>query len=80
MTNHPTFTAFDDDETINGPSLRQQIRCRTTENGVVLEFGPRQGTCRAWWSSLAIMVYERRPVTLAVPDKPRAATIEIPAR
>lgn len=71
---------FDDGETIAGPNLRQSIRCRTTASGLFVEFGPRQGTYRPWWSSIAITVLGRSSVTRIIPDQPRAATIEIRAR
>ena len=69
---------LDDGVTIEGPVLRQQVTCTVTGHGVALHFGPREGTYRPWWKSIAVTVHGARPVTTTIPDQPRAATVQIP--
>ena len=48
---------FDDGVTIKGPSLRQELSCTMTARGLLLHMGPRNGTYRPWWKSIAITVH-----------------------
>jgi alpha-glucosidase len=48
---------LDDGVSISGASLRQEVRCAVTPSGVVLEFGPRSGSYRPWWSEIAVTVH-----------------------
>jgi alpha-glucosidase len=66
---------LDDGVSVNGPSLRQNIKCAVTAAGVELSFGPRQGTYRPWWKQIAVTVQGPRPVHMTIADQPRAATI-----
>jgi alpha-glucosidase len=68
---------LDDGVSIEGPSLRQQVTCTVTSNGVTLHFAVREGTHRPWWKSIAVTVYGRKPVTKIIADQPNAATVEI---
>jgi alpha-glucosidase len=68
---------FDDGLHIEGPSLRQAIRCTVTPKGVALQFGEREGTYRPWWTKISVTVHGARPVTRTIPDQPRAATVQI---
>ena len=42
---------------IGGPSLRQEVTCRMTDEGLALQFGPRTGSYRPWWKDLAVTVH-----------------------
>ena len=48
---------LDDGLTVNGARLRQTIRCSITEKGLSLQFGPRTGSYKPWWTSIAITVH-----------------------
>jgi alpha-glucosidase len=65
---------FDDGISIGGASLRQEIRCRTTPAGLVLQFGPRAGTFRPWWKEIAVTVHGWRNATARVSDGTPATT------
>ncbi|HET7817491.1 MAG TPA: TIM-barrel domain-containing protein [Sphingomicrobium sp.] len=41
-----------------GGFLRQAIRCHRTAEGLVLEFGPREGGHAPWWSAIAVTVHD----------------------
>jgi alpha-glucosidase len=69
---------LDDGVSISGPSLRQQVTCAATGEGVTLHFGSREGSYRPWWTSIAVTVHGAHPVTRTIPDQPRAATVSIP--
>jgi alpha-glucosidase len=69
----------DDGVSIRGPSLRQHITCTVTDKGVRLEFGPREGSYRPWWRSIAVTVHGARPVRQTIADQPVAASIDIGA-
>jgi alpha-glucosidase len=68
---------FDDGVTISGPSLRQAIQCTVTSNGVALRFGPRQGSWRPWWKSIAVTVHGNQAMRKIIPDQPRSAAVLI---
>jgi alpha-glucosidase len=70
---------LDDGVSIRGPSLRQHITCTVTDKGVRLEFGPREGSYRPWWRSIAVTVHGARPVRRTIADQPVAASIDIGA-
>ncbi len=40
-----------------GGFLRQEIRCRVTPAGLVLEFGAREGRFAPWWREIAVTVH-----------------------
>jgi len=42
-----------------GAFLRQEIRCRRTTEGLVVEFGARAGSHAPWWSAIAVTVHGR---------------------
>jgi alpha-glucosidase len=48
---------LDDGLSVNGPKLRQTIRCSVTPQGIKLQFGPREGTYKPWWRSIAVTVH-----------------------
>ena len=68
---------FDDGVSVNGPSLRQTIRCSVTSTGVVLSFGPRHGSWRPWWKEITVTVHGEHSVSRTIPDQPRAANVAI---
>jgi alpha-glucosidase len=68
---------FDDGVSIHGPSLRQSVNCTVTPAGVRLSFGPRQGSWRPWWKSIAITVHGAQAVSKIIPDQPRAGEVLI---
>jgi alpha-glucosidase len=47
----------DDGTSIGGPSLRQDIRCSMSAQGLMLQFEARAGTYRPWWSELAVTIH-----------------------
>jgi alpha-glucosidase len=62
---------------VNGPSLRQTIRCSVTGTALSLQFADRQGTYRPWWRSIAVTVHGPKPTIMTIADQPRAATVAI---
>ena len=40
-----------------GGFLRQEVRCRTTPTGLVLDFAKREGSFRPWWRQIAVTVH-----------------------
>jgi alpha-glucosidase len=48
---------LDDGLTVNGAKLRQTIRCSITAKGLSLQFGPRTGSYKPWWKSIAVTVH-----------------------
>ena len=68
---------LDDGISIEGPSLRQEVRCTVTPKGVALQFGAREGTYKPWWKSIAVTVHGARAVTRTIADQPGPATVEI---
>ena len=48
---------LDDGLTVNGPKLRQALRCTVTATGIALQFGPRDGTYKPWWNHIAVTVH-----------------------
>jgi alpha-glucosidase len=42
---------------VNGARLRQTIRCSITPKGLSLQFGPRTGSYKPWWTSIAVTVH-----------------------
>jgi alpha-glucosidase len=71
---------LDDGVSVRGPSLRQAISCTVTPTGVSLQFGPRAGSYRPWWKSIAVTVHGRSPIRRIIPDQPAPAAIEIARR
>jgi alpha-glucosidase len=68
---------FDDGISVNGRSLRQTIQCTVTPTGVVLRFGPRQGTWRPWWKQILIVVHGAHERRTTIADRARAAVVTI---
>jgi alpha-glucosidase len=68
---------FDDGVRVGGPSLRQTVECTVTARGVVLRFGPRQGSYRPWWKQIAVTVHGRQDARMTIPDQARAGEILI---
>ncbi|MET0308039.1 MAG: TIM-barrel domain-containing protein [Sphingomonas sp.] len=48
---------WDDGLTVNGATLRQEIRCTQTANGLTIDFGKREGSFKPWWSQIAVTVH-----------------------
>ena len=44
--------------------------------GLALKLGWREGACRPWWASLAVIVHGAKLISKRIPDQPRAATIQ----
>jgi alpha-glucosidase len=68
---------LDDGVSISGPSLRQEVTCTATPDGVSLHFGERQGSYRPWWKQIAITVHGATTKHVVIADQPRAATIPV---
>jgi alpha-glucosidase len=68
---------FDDGVHVNGPSLRQSMKCTVTDKGVALQFGPRTGKYRPWWKQIAVTVHGARPARMIIADHPRAGEVII---
>lgn len=68
---------LDDGVSVRGPSLRQAVTCSATANGVVLNFGPREGSYRPWWKQIAVIVHGARAAQMTIADQPRAATVAV---
>jgi alpha-glucosidase len=62
-----------------GGYLRQAVRCTVREDGVAIEFGPREGRFAPWWRQVAVTVHgwrgaaEVRSGERALPAKTDAA-------
>jgi alpha-glucosidase len=69
---------FDDGVSIAGPHLRQVIQCAVTATGVVLRFGPREGSWKPWWKQIAVIVHGAQSRRKIIPDQPRAAEVAVP--
>jgi alpha-glucosidase len=41
----------------HGGFLRQEVRCRVTPTGLVLDFARREGSYRPWWRQIAVTVH-----------------------
>jgi alpha-glucosidase len=48
---------FDDGVSVNGPSLRQTVRCGTTPTGVLLHFDRRVGAYPPWWKQISVTIH-----------------------
>lgn len=48
---------WDDGLTVNGATLRQEIRCTQTASGLTIDFGAREGAYKPWWSAIAVTVH-----------------------
>jgi alpha-glucosidase len=68
---------FDNGVSVNGASLRQELRCAVTPKGLALRFGARRGSYRPWWSEIAITVHGARPARLTIADQPRPTEIVV---
>jgi alpha-glucosidase len=68
---------FDDGLSVKGPSLHQEIRCSVTSKGVILSFGPRQGSWRPWWKQIEVTVHGAHAVSMTIADQPRASDVVI---
>jgi len=68
---------FDDGVHVNGPNLRQLIKCTVADKGVALQFGPRLGKYRPWWKQIAVTVHGAQPVRMTIADHPRAGEVVI---
>jgi alpha-glucosidase len=68
---------LDDGISIEGPSLRQEVRCAVTPTGVSLSFSNRQGAYRPWWKQIEVRVHGPKPGHMIIADQPRASTIAI---
>lgn len=73
------FLYFDDGVSVNGPSLRQSIQCVETARGMALHFGAREGSWQPWWKQIQVTVHYPRPVSVTIPDQPRASEVLLPA-
>jgi alpha-glucosidase len=71
---------FDDGVSVQGPSLRQSVSCSTSAKGVVLHFGPREGSWQPWWKAIAVTVHGEKGTSMTIPDQPREADVLIAAR
>jgi alpha-glucosidase len=69
---------FDDGVSVDGPSLRQTIRCSVGTNGVVLSFGPRKGSWRPWWKRIDVTVHGAAAAHRIIPDQQQAGEVLIP--
>jgi alpha-glucosidase len=69
---------FDDGISIAGPHLRQTIQCAATTKGLVLRFGPREGTWKPWWKQIAVTVHGAHPARKMIADQPRVSEVAIP--
>jgi alpha-glucosidase len=47
----------DDGVSVNGPTLRQTVRCSATSSGIALHFENREGDYRPWWKAIAVTVH-----------------------
>ena len=68
---------FDDGVSVNGPILRQDLRCTVTPKGVTLRFGARQGSWRPWWKQIAVTVHGAHEVRKTIADQPGAGEVLI---
>jgi alpha-glucosidase len=68
---------LDDGVSITGSSLRQSVTCIVTDKSVFVRFGPREGSYRPWWKSIAITIHGPRPAKRIVPDQPGEVMVEI---
>ncbi|MFL6764122.1 MAG: TIM-barrel domain-containing protein [Sphingomicrobium sp.] len=68
---------LDDGISVSGPSLRQDLECTVTPNGVALRFGPRRGSYRPWWKQIAVTVHGAQPTRMTIADHPRSGDIVI---
>lgn len=48
---------WDDGVSVEGPMLRQELRCAVTPKGLTIEFGKREGTYKPWWKEIAVTVH-----------------------
>jgi alpha-glucosidase len=48
---------LDDGISVDGPSLRQAIRCEASPSGLRLHFDKRLGSYRPWWKSIAVTIH-----------------------
>jgi alpha-glucosidase len=48
---------WDDGMRVDGPNLRQTIRCGVTPAGVTLDFDARQGGYKPWWKQMRVTVH-----------------------
>ncbi|MFA5968844.1 MAG: TIM-barrel domain-containing protein [Sphingomonas sp.] len=48
---------LDDGHTVNGPALRQTVRCEQTKNGLTIAFDRREGSYQPWWREIAVTVH-----------------------
>lgn len=69
---------FDDGISIAGPHLRQTIHCDATTKGLVLRFGPREGSWKPWWKQIAVTVHGAHSARKMIPDQPRVSEVAIP--
>lgn len=48
---------WDDGISTRGASLRQELRCAVTADGLTLEFDKREGGFKPWWSAIRVTVH-----------------------
>jgi len=48
---------FDDGVSIRGESLRQELSCGASPQGLALHFNARSGTWRPWWTAIEVTVH-----------------------
>jgi alpha-glucosidase len=70
---------FDDGISVSGPSLSQTVQCTVTPKGVILRFGPREGTWRPWWRQIDVTVHGEHEAHVTIPDQPHPAEIAVTA-
>jgi alpha-glucosidase len=68
---------FDGGVQVNGPSLRQSMRCTVTGKRVALQFGARTGKYRPWWKQIAVTVHGAQPMSMTITDHPRPGEVII---
>ncbi|MDG2535354.1 glycoside hydrolase family 31 protein [Sphingomonas sp. HITSZ_GF] len=48
---------WDDGASLHGATLRQEITCTVTPQGLTLDFGKRAGAYRPWWKEIAVTIH-----------------------
>jgi alpha-glucosidase len=68
---------FDGGVQVNGPNLKQSIRCTVTGKRVALQFGARTGKYRPWWKQIAVTVHGAQAMSMTITDHPRPGEVII---
>ena len=67
----------DDGTSIGGPSLRQEVTCTSSPQGLTLEFAARSGIYRPWWTGIAVTVHGWTSASASLAD---GAPVRVDAR